>query len=121
MTKPIIVTVPCGTNTVTAKDFLEQDGSGAMKKLDASGTPLGVAFTSKDTENNVGMVQQGLMNLPAAAASYNVGDIVEGNSSGVTAYSAGTKVGMVAETATISTGYSGTDTLKVYLNMPNLS
>lgn len=113
----MIISVPCGTNDVSAKKFLEQDGAGAMKELDASGTPKGVSVSNKDTANNVGMITQGLVNLPAAAASYNVGDVLEANSSGVTAYSSGVKVGIAVETETISTGYSSTDQLAVYLNM----
>jgi len=120
MVKPIGITVPCSTNEVSDKDFLEQDGSGAMRKIIAS-TPLGIAGTDKDAQNNVNMEVLALERLPAEAASYNVGDIVEGNSSGVTAYSSGNKVGTAMETKTISTDYSGTDTLQVYINIPNLS
>jgi hypothetical protein len=119
MTKPIIITVPCGSNTVVAGDVLEQDGAGAVHKLDASGDAIGIAYANKDTENNVGMIIQGLKPMPAAAASYNVGAKLGINSSGVIAYSSGTVAGIAAETKTVSTTYSSTDRLKVYLNITN--
>jgi hypothetical protein len=117
MSKPIILSVPCGSNVVSAKKFLIQDGAGAMAQLGASGTPKGVSISNKDTANNVGMIIQGLVNLPAAAAAYNVGDVLGANSSGVVAYSSGVRVGIAGATKTVSTTYSSTDQLVVYLNM----
>lgn len=117
MSKPIIISVPCGSNDVSAKKFLEQDGAGAVKELDASGTIIGISVADKDTVNNVGMIEQGLIKMPAAAASYNVGDVLGGNSSGVVAYASGIRVGIAAETKTINTTYSATDPLLIYLNV----
>lgn len=121
MTKPIVITVPCGTNTVSRLDILEQDGDGAMQKIDASGVEKGIAVTDKDGENNVGMMIQGLIDMPAAAASYEVGDRVEGNSSGVAAYASGNILGIAAETATIASSYTTTDKLKVYVNVDSIT
>ena len=118
MSKPIVITVNASTNTVRAKKFLVTSG-GYVAELGASGTPKGVAVANKDVNNNVGMIAQGLIKMPAAAATYNPGDVLGGNSSGVIAYSSGVRVGIVAEPQQkiVSTGYSLTDPLLVYLNM----
>jgi len=120
MVKPIVITAPCSTNAVSAKDLLEQDGSGYVKKFDGSGVPKGIALVDKDASNNVPMMVLGIVDMPAAAATYNFGAVVEGNATGVTAYSSGTRLGFATKTQIISTTYSTTDTLQI-LFMPALA
>lgn len=114
MVKRVVITAPCGSNTVVAGDFLETDGSGAVKAFDGTGTVLGIANSDKDTENNVGCIKQGIVNVPSAAATYSFGDQVEwAASQTVQAYSSGVIVGTAAETKTTT---SGLPNLAVYVN-----
>ena len=108
-------TVPCGSNAVAAKEWLEQDGSGAMKKFDGTGVAKGVALTNKDIENNVAMIKIGFMKLTAAAATYNVGDKLELDGTGqvLTADVGGTIVAEAAESLVLSADGD----LLVYVNI----
>ena len=99
MSKPMIYTVPCGANAVLDKAPLEQDGSGAMKTFDGTGSVKGFAEANKDGENNVAMLTKGLRKLAVGAyGAYNVGDKLGINTSGIIAYTTGTVVGRAAET-----------------------
>lgn len=114
MVKRVVLTAPCGSNAVAAGDFLEADGSGAVKAFDGTGTVLGVAVADKDSENNVGCIKQGIINATSAAATYNFGDQVEwAAAQTVTAYTTGVIVGTCAETVTTT---SSLPALAVYVN-----
>lgn len=104
MSKPIILDVDCGSNSVSAKDWLEQDGSGAMKAFDGTGDAKGVAISNKNDNEHVGMVKLALIKLDAVAAAYNVGDDLELDGTGqkLQALNLGTKVAEAAETLTLS-------------------
>ena len=122
MVKPIILTAGASTNAISRLDWVEADGAGNVQAVDdtANATAaLGMAMLDKDSENNVPVLVQGLANVKAAAATYSFGDKLGCNSSGVAAYSSGAVVGYVAEPEqkVISTTYSSTDTLKVYVNI----
>ena len=109
-------TVPCGSNAVGAKKWLEQDGSGAMKEFDGTGLAKGISLAAKDVEDNVAMIKIGYMKVGAKAASYNVGDRLELDGTGqlVTADVGGAIVGIAAETATIA---SDGDELLVFIHI----
>ena len=115
MSKPIILDVDCAANAVLAKQWLEQDGSGAMKAFDGTGDAKGVAVSDKNVSNHVGMVKQALIKLIAIAATYNVGDSLEIDATGqaLQALSLGTKVGEAAETLVLSADGE----LLVYMNV----
>ena len=101
MSKPMIYTVPCGSNSVSDRDLLEQDGSGAVKAYDGTGAVIGVANCDKDGENNVAMLTKGLKKVAVGASGdYNVGDKLGVNSDGVVSFSSGTVFGRAAETKT---------------------
>jgi hypothetical protein len=114
MVKRIVLTAPCGANAVVAGDFLETDGAGAVKAFDGTGTPLGIAASNKDTENNVGCIKQGIVNIPSAAATYSFGDVLDWDTGQtVKATVGGVVVGTAAETKTTT---SGLPNLAVYVN-----
>ena len=127
MVKPIVLTCSVdAANAVSRLNVVIADAAGGVKAeiAAANGTAsLGVATTDKDSENNVGVLMQGLIDMPAAAATYNFGDKIGCNSSGVKAYSSGVVLGTVAEPSQkiISTTYSSTDRLKVYINIDGSS
>lgn len=102
MSKPIIFTVPCGSNTVVKNDFLMQDGAGAIKKMvDTSSTLVGVACENKDAQNNVSCLKLGIAKFHLVSnTSINVGDKMEARTSGVTRFAAGQYIGDALETIT---------------------
>lgn len=118
MTKPIVITMPCAANAVSRGMPVEADGAGAVKEFDATGKGLGLAVTDKDSLNNVGVAMIGYARSKAAAAAYSAGDKLEFSTSGVQAYgTTNSYAGIAAETKTIATDASMSDTLKVFLNV----
>ena len=114
MAKTIIVHAPCGSNSVSAEDFLEADGSGNVKAYDGTGDVLGIAMTNKDSSNNVGCIKHGLVRLTSVAASYKFGDKVEwATGQKVQAFAVGTLVGRAVETKTTT---STDNQLQVYVD-----
>ena len=126
MVKPIILTAGADTNEISRLDWVEADGAGNIQAVDdaANATAaVGMSMLDKDSENNVPVLVQGLANVKAAAATYNFGDKLGCNSSGVAAYASGVVVGLVAEPEqkVISTTYRSTDVLKVYVDIDSSS
>jgi hypothetical protein len=123
MVKPIVLTASADSAAaITAKMVLKADGSGGVAhdvSTANSTVAVGFAATDQDSEDNVGVVKQGLMKLPAAATTYSFGTKLGCNSSGVAAYASGIVAGWVAEPEekVISTTYSSTDQLLVYVNV----
>jgi len=114
MVKRIVLTAPCGANAIAGGDFLETDGAGAVKAFDGTGTILGIAVADKDTENNVGCIKQGIVNVPAAAATYSFGDVLDwAAAQTVVATIGGVVAGTAAETITTT---SGLPNLAMYVN-----
>ena len=112
----ITYSAPCGSNTMGAQKWVEQDGSGALKQFDGTGTPRGYTLAAKDSNNNVGVQTQGLALCPVAgSATFNVGAALEVTTSGVQAYVTGLKIGFAAETTTIVTSAE----LLVMINIDN--
>jgi len=119
MTKPIILTINGAANAILNEEFVEQDGSGSIKAFDGTGSPVGLAVNDKDVDDNVPVLKLGLVNLPAAADTYNPGDPVEATTQGVTALSGGTQVGTIASPApvVVANAYSEDEQVIVYLNV----
>lgn len=104
----MVYTVPCADNEVSENDLLEQDGAGAMKLFDGTGSAIGVAETDKDSEDNVAMVTRGLKKVKVGVRqTWDVGDKLGVNSTGVVTYSSGTVIGVAAETHATALATSG--------------
>jgi len=104
MSKPMVVTAPCGANAIAAKNFVMQD-AGVIKLSDGTAA-IGVAMANKDIKNNVGVIKQGVIKFPSANDTYNWGDEVEVAVDGITVQAVGTTntvVGKVVETKTTTT------------------
>jgi len=122
MTQPIVITLNGSTNVIAEKMPVEIDGSGYVKQYDGAGNIIAVAKTTKTaTAGNIGGIVFGLETLPAAAATYEPGAKLGFTTTGVVAYASGTVAGIVAEPSQkiISTTYSTTDLLEVFLDVKN--
>ena len=119
--KTVTISAPAGANVITGGKFLETE-SGAVIEWDGTGTIVGFSESGvNDTTTpldqggtNVGCLKLGLINVEAAAATYNFGDSIEAlDADTVQAYSAGQIIGTAAETKVVASGGK----LKVYLNV----
>jgi hypothetical protein len=104
MSKPIVVSVPCGSNSVSAGKWVQQDGAGVYEECDDPTKMKGVALTNKNSNNVVGVVKLGLMTLPMKAATYVHGDALELDTTGqmLQALSTGVKVAEAQDGAVIA-------------------
>jgi len=113
--KGAIISMPAGA-TITAKFWLKQS-TGAAVENDTAGSEIGVAISGANTTTrpNVGCMKQGLIKLPAVAATYNIGDKLEVATGGqnLQAFSKGVTVATAAESKILS----GTADLLVYVNV----
>ena len=82
--KTVTISAPAGANVITGGKFLETE-SGAVIEWDGTGTIVGFSESGvNDTTTpldqggtNVGCLKLGLINVEAAAATYNFGDSIE--------------------------------------------
>lgn len=115
MVKPIVITADAGANAVLGGDFVQPDGAGFVEASDGTAV-IGRAETTKDSENNVGVIKQGLIRVGTTNATYEFGDQVEWVAGQkVVAFGAGSLVGTAAETKTTTTA---DNSLLVYMNLP---
>jgi hypothetical protein len=106
MVKPIVFTAPANTNTCTKGKFAEISSNLARDCANDAGLIKGVFVTDKDSNNNVGIVDEGLMRIASAGATtYNFGATAYATSSGVsvTATSGTTKCGTIIEQKVVAT------------------
>ena len=102
----LAVSLNAAANAIAEKDFIEVDGSGAIKAFDGTGVPIGIAISAKDGDNLAGVILgRKLMKITSVAAAYEIGDALEADSSQrVLAQSSGTTIGIAVESKTTSTG-----------------
>ena len=98
------ISVDCGANAVVDADFVEADGSGAVKAFDGTGSPIGIASQDKDAQNKVALIRRGLESVGTVNAAYKIGDALEANSSQkLVALTTGTQVATAMESKTTTT------------------
>lgn len=119
--KTVTLSAPAGANEITAGTFVETE-SGAVIEWDGTGTIVGFAESGVNDAaspldqggTNVGVIKLGLVNVEAAAATYNFGDALEAaDANTVQALNLGQQIGTAAETKTLA----APGLLKVYLNI----
>lgn len=96
-----------GSNSITAKRFVEQDGSGDLKEFDGTGVPKG--FSQVGTSNNntdVDVVTNDVIKVASSSLNptYNVGDVLDATTTGVQQQSSGTSIGIAAESGSFTSG-----------------
>lgn len=119
--KTVTLSAPAGSNSIAAGKFVETE-SGSVTEWDGTGTIVGFAESAVNDSatlleqggSNVGVVKLGLINVEAAAATYNFGQAIEAlDADTVQAFGSGQQIGTAAETKTVASGGK----LKVYLNI----